>query len=752
MSLGRRDRRGAAGRPGRTGVLRRAGPILAALFALAVPAARGQSLSGFAELQAVSVDESVTTPGFPTVDTQTDSLRGRLNLAYAHQLWPNIQFLAGGLFEQLRGRYEVFGIETESDYTRLLPYALFRWQTPTNDAQLGWQRNEFRAGSVDRLVRDTYGITLGWTPEPTSYVRLSYYRSDDRDDTRTLLDRQTDRFLALASYRPIDPLVLDYRGAWTWEDDQANDTEIETISQGARVLYGDSFWNQRLMVSASYDVTWRQVQTNRGSPGEIAQPVAPIRGLAALSDMPANVTLAPNPALIDGNREVSTGVNLGVPRPSDDRSLRNIGFDFEIARAVNSIRVFVDRDLPLEISQTLTWEVWSSADNVRWTRQRTLGSAPFAPFDRYFELRFAAIAARYLKVVVAPLAPGVPNAQEYATLFVTELEAQLYRDVPGTGFEARSTEQRLYAGSQLVLTRNPLLTWDVNYTANIPDDGVITDTLANILSLSYRLNPIWLINARAGYETGRSFYGRRNSTLYGATLTATPLSTFSATLSASGQRDRYERGVDQNLDSLYLNTTTNLYDGVNLLLGGGVSRTVFMPDARIDGTPPDASPGTDITVNSETVSAALELLPNPTLSLYLGYDLTRDQRTGGALEAADTNLDSAEISLSWNPVPSFYFFGSYRIEHSSQLPDGRRLTTTSINWSPFPLGTVRFSLRYDEYYDTLLESQTRFWGPGLRWYLNPVSYLDVYWEKYDSESILSRNDRETLAATLRVGF
>lgn len=734
------------------GVLRRVAPLFAALLALCVPATRGQSLTGFAELQTVRVDQSVSTPGFPTVDTQTDSLRGRLNLNYAHMLWPNVQFLAGGLFEQLRGRYEVFGIETESDYTRILPYALLQWRTPTNDAQLGWQRNEFRASGSDRLVRDTYGLTLGWTPEPTAFVRLSYYRSDDRDGSRTLLDRQTDRVLVLASYRPIDPLVIDYRGAWNWEDDRANDTEIDTVSQGARVLYGDSFFDRRLAVAASYDLSWRQVQRKRGTPGEIAQPVPAIRGLSALSDVPSLVTLAPNPALIDGNRDVSSGVNLGVPRPSDNRSLRNMGFDFEIPRAVNSIWVFVDRELPFEISRTLTWEVWSSTDNVRWTRQQSLGSAPFAPFDRYFELRFTAIAARYLKVVVAPLAPGVPNAQEYAAVFVTELEAQLYRDVAGTEFKDQSTDQRLYAGAQLLLTRNPDLTWDINYTANIPDGGVITDTLANVLSLYYRINPTWLLNARAGYETGRSVFGRRNSTLYGATLTATPISTFTATLSASGQRDRFERGTNQNVDGLFLNTSTNLYDGVNLLLGGGVSRTVFMPDPDRDDRPPGTPPQSDTTLDSQNLSVALELLPNPTLSLLLGYDRIAEQRREGGFDSTDTYLDSTGVTLSWNPVPSFYFFGSYRLENSSQLPDGRRLVTTSINWSPFPLGTVRFSVRYDAYYDTLLESETRSWGPSLRWYINPISYFDIYWENFDSESILSQNDRNTIAATLWVGF
>lgn len=103
-------------------------------------------------------------------------------------------------------------------------------------------------------------------------------------------------------------------------------------------------------------------------------------------------------------------------------------------------------------------------------------------------------------------------------------------------------------------------------------------------------------------------------------------------------------------------------------------------------------------------------------------------------------------------MPSFYFFSSYRIEHSSQVPDARHLTTTSLNWSPFPLGTLRFNFRYEEYYDSLLDSQTRIYGPGLRWYFNPISYLDVYWEMFDAGSTLQQYDRETLAATLRVGF
>ncbi len=645
---------------------------LVASLALLAPAAQAQSIAGFAEVQATRVDETtdyLPPLDFPNLTTQTSSWRGRLSFAFQQQLWPNLQFQAGGLFEELHGRSKSLGFETYGTQTRLLPYALFRLQTPTNLAEIGWQRNETRAGpdngsSTAQLVRDTYGITLGWTPESTAYARLSYYRTDDRDGQREQLDRQTDRLLASGAYRPIDPLSFDYRGSWAWEDDQVRESRIDSANQYARISYGDQYWDGRLTLSANYDVSTRDVTTRRAGQGEIELPVTPIRGLSALDDLPSNVALAPNPALIDGNRELSAGINLGLPPPSGDRRLRNIGLDFEIVRAVNALRVWVDRDLPIEISRTFTWEIWSSPDNVRWTRQQTLGAAPFAPFDNYFELRFGAVAARYLKVVVAPLAPGVPNAQDYATINVTELDALLFRETEGSGTQSSSLDQRVYAGAQVILTRQPFLTWDVTYVANVPSHELASDTLSNVLSLSYRINRTWLVNGRVGYDTGRSRLAagtgldRRTAQLYGATVTATPISTFSATLSASGTRERYERGIDQDTNSAFLNTTTNLYTGVNLLVGGGIAQTTFTPGPTID---------------SNTARIALELLPHPTTTLFLSYDRTADHQTGGGAPASDTYLDSSEVSLSWNPVPSFYFFSSYRIEHSSQVPDARHL-------------------------------------------------------------------------------
>lgn len=719
-------------------------PRLAAVAALAVlcaPAASGQSLGGYAEVTGVRAEETTSFPPFATQQRDLRSWIGRLSFNYDQMLWPNIHLRAGGLFERLRSRDELEGIETVGARTGLQPYLIFRYETPLHQAELGWQRDETRIGTGDaetRLVRDTYGLILAWYPQASSYLRLTLSHAGERDDPRRRFDRDTDRVQLLGAWQPITPLRFDYQGNWSRVEDRIRNSELDTLYQSARVNYADSFWNERLLLGASYDVTWQKVESRRAGQGEVELPVSAVQGLSVLDDFPEDAVLAVNPALIDGNRLLPANVNLGVPLPNADRRLRNIGFDFEIPKAVNGIRVWVNNDLPFEVAQTLTWEVWSSADNVRWTRQRDLGPAPFGPFDPYFELRFGSIAARYLKVVVAPLSPGIPNAEEYRVVEVTELEALVFRDVEGTGTTAESTDHRVYAGAQLQITRSPDVFYNVTYVARLPEGRLASDTLSNVLSLNHRFDRIWAVGGRLAFETGRTLTsGRRNAWLYGASVTSTPIPAFAATLSASGKREEFERGIDQDIDSLFLNTTTLLYRGVNLLASAGVSQTSDRPGRDTDST---------------TYRVGLELLPHPIATIFLGWDRTDDEITGGGLEPANVYREASEITLSLQPVPSIYIFGSYRIERSSDYLEDRRLTTTSLNWSPFPYGTLRFYFRFEEYYDSLLDSNTRIYGPGARWYINSRSHFDVYWESFETENVLQQNDRETLSATLRIGF
>jgi hypothetical protein len=154
----------------------------------------------------------------------------------------------------------------------------------------------------------------------------------------------------------------------------------------------------------------------------------PAAGLAAVetfSDSPGQITLAPNPALIDGNTAVTAVVDLGyTPSLQGDSRLRDLGVQLaDAVTAVDALRVWVDRPLPPAVSAAYLWSAYRSDDNMTWTAVALSAPVTFGAFDSRFEIPIARTAARYLKVVTSPLAAGITADPAFADLFVTELEA-----------------------------------------------------------------------------------------------------------------------------------------------------------------------------------------------------------------------------------------------------------------------------------------------------------------------------------------
>ena len=115
-----------------------------------------------------------------------------------------------------------------------------------------------------------------------------------------------------------------------------------------------------------------------------------------------------------------------------DTRERNIGLDFSLAQDVNTLRVWVDRELPATISGSFSWDVYTSSDNLNWSLYTTLSPAPFGQFDNRFEITFSSVNTRYIKVVVKPLSAAVQGASGYPDIFVTEIQA-FSSNISGTG-------------------------------------------------------------------------------------------------------------------------------------------------------------------------------------------------------------------------------------------------------------------------------------------------------------------------------
>ena len=725
---------------------------LAALLVALAPAAapRAQTLSGYFETVATDVSNEQTDlqqPRNPVSRDEADSLRGTLNAIYQHMLWPNLEFQTGGLFERAGIDSDPEGLRRDHfTFTRIRPFALLRLRNPLWLIEANWQRFEDRAEGRDidsRLVRDAYGGTASWYPNTTDFVRLAFTRFDDREEIRRTVDLTSDILSANAAWRPIEPLNLNYSGSLQWSEDHRRDLDTDRQFHNGRVNYSDFYLDGRLTLAASYDHSYNRVEARLrrpGTGGEIDLPVFAARGLSVVDDFPATVSLAVNTGLTDTDRTVPAGLNIGLIPPSGDRRLRQLGLDFEVRTPINGLSVWVDRELPDGISQSFTWELWVSEDNLRWTREGTLGAAPFGPFENRFQIRFDTVRERYVKLVVEPLQPSVPDADQFPVIEITEIEAQRFVSTSGGGgtdrFTSDTTQQRVFAGGQYTLLADPNLVLGLTYNGNWVDSDLINDALTGTATASRSWDTL-TASGQVGLETGETTSGRQDSHFYSGTLSGTPLTTLRWSVSGSGRRDELETGLVRSNRSLLVDSGATLYEGLDVEANVGVS---WLED----------DPGQNGRLL--TSGARVTATPNSAATLSLYYQRTDERNWGGGVSETDNTTDSLGLSGAWNPVPSLYLFGSFVRSHPGNDQPSQDLRNLLASWSPFPYGDLRITLRYQESYDTLLDSKTRIYGPGVRWYMNARSYVDVFWERFRDTSLLQRGERDVLSATLRLGF
>ncbi len=733
--------------------MRRRAPVargaaaLAALCALAAGDAAAQSLDGYLESSFVHTAETNQQPAAPTQTTDLDELIIRLNLIYTQPLTPNFSLLVGGFFERTAPQGTVSNIEVDAIEYRLRPFATLRWRTPVWRADLGVDRDQTRTESrlvgqtfEQRLTRDTLSGNIGWFPDSQNYVQLSSARSEEYDEQRLERERELRDVALLAQWQPRPFFRAQYRGSVNNVDDKVEAVETDTQSHNLRLFFNESFLRSRVNVSADYNYNWVRDQVTVRGEGEFEIRLFPIAGLSAIDDFPELDPLLANPGLIDGNRVTPAGIDLGVPPVGGDDSLRNFGVDMGFATRINQFYVWVDREVRAEVAPSLAWEIWTSADNLNWVRQRTIATAPFGPFDNRFTLEFQDVEARYVKVVVAPLDPAVPFASEYPDLFVTELEP--FQRVAAADADTETTRWNQLAGFNVRarLTERPLLFYDLSYLRNWTSQDEERWSVINALSLSHPLSRVWSVAARVSDDRGQDSRGAdsevdRVADDVSVSVTAAPTSQLRSTLIGTVRREEF--GDDTlDTDTILWNTIATPYRGVDLNISLGGSK-------QLDGT------------GRETKSRLFNANAGITPAEWLGFNLlftdnSRKTRQGDGPYLDDPNR-AYEASVTVNPLQTLYLFASYRIEERN--PEGRRrLRSYNFSWSPFPYGSLRLGILYNEFYDSQDDTTTRLWGPSLRWNITARSWFDLSYQATTTESTVLTLDRDIYAATLHLGF
>ncbi|HXV76186.1 MAG TPA: hypothetical protein VD788_07685 [Candidatus Polarisedimenticolaceae bacterium] len=699
-----------------------------------------RDLSGFVEYAYGEGTDRRTDPPAPEVERESSFFGQRYNVVWNRQIYENLRLLTGGYFEGLDQQQQLGGLVTDSSITTFRPFVNLLLSSPVWSSELGWDRNEQSTdpgvGAGLTFVRDNYRATFGWEPDRYPLVQLRLLRTDDRDRQRSLRDRDFRTVQLISEYNPRDPVYLYYTGAWRRTEDAINDNTVTDVSHTGRFVYNDSYLNRRALINSDWTGTYRTTDTTTSGTGEISLPVFPFEGLSEIDEFPEQGPLARNAALIDDDFDTSAGIDLGLPPPAGDDRSRNFGLDFADTVEINTLFVWIDRDIPLDTAASFSWRIYTSDDNQEWTLRDSVPAAVFGgAFLPRFEIRFDNVEARYVKLVTEPLQSTDPDAGDFPSIFVTELEAFIRSpaaDVEGT----RSLFSQIYnLNFRYRITDAPRLFYELGYFLTDTDAGPSSWVLSNGFSVFQRFARIYTLNARYAREEIRDSSVERDANQLTGSLSADPLETVRFSLVYSGREEDSFFGTTEG-QSLFLLTVLELYRGVSLNAGFGRSYREIDPGRLTE---------------SRQANGTLTMQPHRTLAMTLFWQDRRDDLSGGGLTDERRVTRSTELNAAWRPVQALYLFGAFRVEDRPDV-DARTTSRYLFSWAPFRDGTLSLVLNYNETLRSDFDTRETVSSSRIRWQVSGNTFVNLGFAKITQESDLFDSDSSNLSADVRFGF
>jgi hypothetical protein len=680
-----------------------------------------------------------------STNTESNNFLQQYYLLMDKTIYPKLTLSVAATFKKDRAKSTIAEQRTDSTNTTFAPYATLTLKDPLYMAQVGYylRENTFSASRAPTftLVNEEYDALLGWKPVGLPRWDMRFTKTNTYDRDRTTLDVTKD-YYSLNSQHAYKGLDLRYFGTYVDSRDRLHNVETEELTHYGRGTYTNTFFNGRVSFSTTYNYTRNDTTISTAGAGAGTVPVQlfPTGGLSAVSNTTTPVVLDPNPFLIDGNLTATSGLNIGLPPLGGDTRPRSAGLDFSTPTQVNSLLVWVDRELPTDIAASFSWDIYTSSDNLNWTFLNTVSSAPFGPFQNRFEIGFSDVSARYIRVVVRPLQPTVIGADLFPNILVTELQA--FAKVAASVSrkqEFTSTTQISNTELKYRILDRPLLYYDFSYYFLDKDQSPDTDTLSNGLSVSYQFSRIFTGAARVAREEGKDRGAKRTAYVYNGSITATPLRTLTNTFVFSG-REEEVGGESRSAATVFLNNTAALYKGLDVNLNGG-----YTSSTETDGSK----------VQSTVVTLGANVVPHRTTTLTLYVTDTRTDQSRPGQESFSTGTRQAELTAAYNPFSTLYLLGSLQVvNETGQGTDRgyRTLQNYGLNWSPFPYGDLQFRFSYNESRNSREHSTDRTISPGLRYKINDRSFLDVSYQSIRSEAASQSTDSDVFTMNLKIFF
>jgi hypothetical protein len=295
---------------------------------------------------------------------------------------------------------------------------------------------------------------------------------------------------------------------------------------------------------------------------------------------------------------------------------------------------------------------------------------------------------------------------DVSNIFITEFQAFITRSSTLVVGNKSSSDTELYdMNVRAAILNSPMLIYNMYYTHLKSDPGSANYTLGNSLSLSQQLSRVLTGTARVAREDGGSSLPNsgRLTYLYSAALIANPLPTLSNSLVMNGTRTELA-GVTSNNTSLFLGNSAHLYQGINVGLNGGISRS-------------SSSTGSDS--ESAAINAMAGIVPHRNLTINLNYVRSTSISSLNGVESPQNRSQSVNAGAAYKPVETVYL--AFSINESSGTNQPRQQSRNfSASWSPLSSGTLQVSLAYAESQQFGVgESFSREKSAGVSWRVGP---------------------------------
>lgn len=725
---------------------------LACLFLIAPVVAFADGISGYAEYNYSLLDSNTTDLTGKSM-TKNSSFNQRYSLTLDKNIFPTLRFSAVGSFEKNAADSDTNGLSSTSSSSRINTTSDLAYSNGPFNSGAGFSRRQETSknngSSSSTIFFDSYNGRFGWKPEDLPSLDLIYSTFNNYDEHRTAQDSTATTLTLSSRYKPHETVDMNYSANYSTLDSRLAGLESQSLNQSLRTSYNDILFKDRISVSTSYNIATQDTTTRNNGGGINAG-----NSLLPLSQKTINQLFFATSALTDNaattpalggpqNQNSATSVVDTVISAATLTPIRNnVGIKSNFS-AVNIIR------MPVTIS-AIAGHIISPQDYADTTNAFGLNNAATSKVKVYQSSAFDGTNWKLLPA--AAVSFGALSNPLTGTL-ADGFEIKLGETVPATTIikvEIESVQSitinafiqkiALAAPEAYLQDTTPLLPgqsksssqisglFDLNLKArllNIPtifyDIGFNLDhtksdsqdltyrySVVNGLSLNHRFSSILSTSARLAREDAEDpVAGPRSSNSASISLSAQPLPTLTQSVNY-GYRQEKDAGVTKNTHSANLSNSAELYRGISLSLTGG-------------GSMSSDTTGTD--QKSLTVTTGLNMQPHKTLSINLSATDSRAWSASAAKPETFSATQTGDLSVTFNPLPSIYLFGSYTINAQTSR---KTQTAQSVggSWAPFRGGALLLNTSYRESIDNNGNKDSAI-VQSLRWNIRSGWFLDV---------------------------